>query len=223
MGTIYLGGAPSGSCPTSFSYDGVTNYWFSYDDGTLEGGTWSHKTDIGGCDVTDHCAYHAQGGGFTGYGAGVGLTLNNNAPFDASMFGGMQLYLRGVTQGTRGPGFSAQDNVLHVKFVTGATTDASFDPRLGDDFGAYCPLADAEASTCYEPCTLQFSGLTRDGFRGADSGAPDPSTDMFDPANLVKLQFEFSSFSEPDGGPGPTPVAFDVWIDAITFLPAQDM
>jgi hypothetical protein len=203
-------------------FDGQTNYWFHYDDGTLEGGTWTYGTDKGGCDVASHCAYHALGAGFSGYGAGVGLTLNNNNPFDASSFGGIQLYLRGTTLGTRGPGFSSQNDILHVKFVTGATTDASFDPRLGDDFGTYCPTGGAEAGTCYEPCTILWSGLTRDGFKGADSGAPDPATDMFDPANLVKLQFEFSSYS-PDGVTDPTPVSFDVWIDAIAFLPPQDM
>jgi hypothetical protein len=66
-------------------------------------------------------------------------------------------------------------------------------------------------------CTLAFTTLTRDGFRGVDSGAPAPATDTFDPQNLVKIQFEFSSYVPPDGGT-PGPVSFDVWIDDIAFF-----
>jgi hypothetical protein len=207
-------------------YDGTQNYWFGYNDGTVEGGTMTKKTDVGGCDDPMNCAFHAAspaGAGYTGYGAGVGFTLANNATFDATQFGGIDVWMRGTTIGTRGPGFMPEDNTVHVKFIT-QTPDGA-DPRLGDDFGAYCPLtvADDGGAACYKRCHLPWSGLKRDGFKTVEAGAPDPGTDVFDPANLVKIQFEFSSYTAADSSVSAEPVMFDVWIDAVSFLPPTDM
>jgi hypothetical protein len=215
--TIYLGGAPAGSCPGGFEFDGVANYWFSYTDGTGDGGAFLRKTDVGGCDDTSNCAFHTSGAGFTGYGAGVGLTLAGNIIFDASGYGGVDVWLRGTAKGTRGPGLTAQDDVVHVKFVTQAS-DGS-DPRKGDDYGAYCPLTGQDAGACYRRCHMPFSALARDGSKSIDAGAPDPATDVFDPQDLVKIQFELSSYMAPGSDVAAEPVSFDVWIDAVAFFP----
>jgi hypothetical protein len=196
-------------------YNGATQDWFSYNDGSSDAGDLVKGQATGGCDIASSCAYHMSGSGFTNYGAGAGITLNSNAMFDASQFTGLNVWLRGFTKGTRGPGFSQLDNAVHVKFVTGESTDAAADPRLGDDFGGYCPVS-GDAGDCYMPCQLPFAALTRDGFRSVEAGAPDPTTDMFDPKNLVKIQFEFSLYSGPDGGV-PEPVSFDVWIDGVSW------
>lgn len=213
---IYNGGIPVGTCPTQFTFDGVTNNWFGYNDGTNDAGTFTHTAMEPGCGGAGSCAYYASstGAGFTNYGAGVGLTLNNNANFDASQFNGLMVYMMGTTQGTRTNGFMPQNDIVHVKLVT-ALPDGG-DERNGDDYGGYCPLDNDAGAGCFTLCQLPFAGLTRDGFRGVDSGAPNPATDMFDPQNLQKIQFEFSLYSAPDGGV-PTPVTFNVVIGYVTF------
>jgi len=175
--------------------------------------------DHGGCDTSDGCAYHTTGSGYTNYGAGVGFTFASNAIFDASSYTGISVWLKGTTKGTRTAGYSAADNTVHVKFVTGSPDDAGVDPRNGDDFGLYCPTTadDAGTADCYVQCQIPFAMLQRDGFHSVDSGAPDPATDMFDPQNLVKVQFEFSSYTDSDGGV-PVPVSFDLWIDGISWM-----
>jgi hypothetical protein len=216
--TIFLGGSSVGICPAGFAYNSATQDWFSYNDGSSTAGNYIHAQEVGGCDdVVASCAYHTSGSGFTGYGAGSGITLNSNAIFDASPYNGLDVWMRGFTRGTRGPGFSALDNVVHVKFVTSAPRDAAADPRQGDDYGAYCPVAGTDAASCYTRCHIPFSALTRDGLKSLDAGAPDPATDVFDPQDLVKIQFEFSAYSNSNGT-DPVPVSFDVWIDGIAWF-----
>jgi hypothetical protein len=211
--TVYLGGASAGICPAGFLYNGATQDWFSYSDGTSDAGDFIHGQAAGGCNIAADCAYHTSGSGFTGYGAGAGITLNANAIFDASRYNGLDLWLRGFTVGTRGPGLTSLDNVVHVKFVTGPGAD----PRQGDDYGAYCPLAGADADSCYAPCHIPFAAVFRDGTRSVEAGAPDPTIDIFDPQNVVKIQFELSAYSDSNGS-DPVPVSFDVWIDGIAWF-----
>lgn len=218
-GLIYDGGAAAASCASTLdatNYPG--NFWFAYSDGTSDGGVFLHTADFGGCGGPTDCAFHASGSGFTGYGAGVGFTLNNNAIFDASTYSGLQVWFKGTASGTRGASYAMQNDSVHVKFLTGALDGSTADPRNGDDYGAYCPTTGTDAGGGgWIVCRLPFASLTRDGFRGVDSGAPNPATDMFDPQNLVKIEFEFSAFTLPDGGTG-GPVGFDVWIDDVAFF-----
>jgi hypothetical protein len=95
------------------------------------------------------------------------------------------------------------------------------DERNGDDFGGYCPTVDPEAGAgAWVLCQLPFDGITRDGFRGPDSGAPDINSDVFDPKNLQKIQFEISSYTPPvDASNQTQSVSFDVWIDDVAFMP----
>lgn len=213
-GLLYNGGIPVGTCPQQFTFAGVTNSWFGYNDGTSDSGMFVHTAQEPGCAGPNSCAFYASGSGYTGYGAGVGFTLNNNSIYDASSYTGLMVYMMGTTQGTRSNNFSQADNTVHVKFVT-ALQDGG-DPREGDDYGAYCPLSQDAGAGCFTLCQLPFAGLTRDGFRGVDSGAPNPATDMFDPQNLVKIQFEFSLYQASDASV-PNPVSFNVVIGYVSF------
>jgi hypothetical protein len=218
-GLLYNGGVPAPLCPSSLAIGYPNNYWFAYFDsataGTTDAGAFAftHAPDFGGCDGPSDCAFHTSGTGIPGYGAGVGFTLNNNAVFDASQYMGIDVWLKGTTTGTRGDGYVQSNNTVHVKFVTALGNGT--DPRQGDDFGAYCSTQDG---TEWVYCLIQFIGLTRDGFKDVDAGAPDPNTDTFDPQNLDKIQFEFSSYTPPaDAGTMPQ-VTFDLWIDDIAFF-----
>jgi hypothetical protein len=218
-GLLYSGGVPAPQCPSSIAY--TNNYWFGYFDSTTAMTTdaaafnFTHAPDFNGCDGPTDCAFHTMGTGIPGYGAGVGFTLNNNLDFDASGFTGFQVWLKGTTTGTRGTRYSDSPNTVHVKFVTGDPADGA-DTRLGDNFGAYCPTM-SDGGDPWILCKLPFAGLTRDGFKGVEAGAPDPSTDTFDPVHLEKIQFEFSTFTPSDSGT-PTPVTFDLWIDDAAFF-----
>jgi hypothetical protein len=185
------------------------NNWFSYDDGTGDASSFVHAAAENGC-VSGTCAYHAQGGGFTGYGAGVGITLADNAKFDASKYTGLELYLKGTTTGTRGPNFVKADNTVHVKFPNLASDGG--DVERGNDYGAYCATQEAGGGDCWVKCQIPFSGVTQDGY---DAGA---GKNAFALTDLVKIQFEFSAYTPPaDSGTKAEPVSFDVWIDNVSF------
>jgi len=184
--------------------------WFSYHDSSNDAGSLvlSAMAERGGCGGMSACAYHAKGptngAAFPGYGAGVGFDLNDNAasppvamPYDArgSGYTGIQFWAKGTITGTRGPGYSSSPQTIHIKLVT--TTD-----RQGDDYGFYCQTIDP---TTWTSCKVAFSALTRDGY-----GMPPPAMDMFDPQNLQKVQFEFSTYSTGA-------VSMDVWIDEVSF------
>jgi hypothetical protein len=222
QGLLYNGGVAGQICPTTLD---TTNYpnnsWFSYNDGTTDSGTFVHSAQKGGCGGPNDCAFHASGAGYTGYGAGVGFTLNNNAIFDAKAAGymGLQLWLKGTTSGTRGMGYAKADNTVHVKFLTGFPEGGTTDPRNGDDYGYYCSTQNADGGTGdWIVCPIPFTTLSRDGFRNVDSGAPDPTMDMFDPQNLVKIQIEFSSYTPPADSGVQSVVSFDIWIDDIAWM-----
>jgi hypothetical protein len=186
-GIIYEGGtAVAGSCATTFEFDGVSNSWFSYSDGTGNTGSFSPTADQTGCEGPDTCAFHTSGSGFTGYGAGAGFTLNNNATFDASSFTGLNVHLKGTTRGTRGANFTESSNTVHVKFVTEQTDGA--DPPNGDDYGFFCTIE--QAGSCYSRCQIPFMDLAREAYDAGVAGMP-----PFTPSALVKIQFEFDAYS----------------------------
>ncbi len=184
--------------------------WFQYHDTSDDAGlSMSAKPEMGGCGGMSLCAFHvkgpASGAGFTGYGAGVGFDLNDNAAgtatnYDAMAAGykGIQFWAKGTITGTRGPGYSSSAQTIHLKLVT--ATD-----RKGDDYGTYCQMIDP---TMWTLCSLDFSKATRDGF----STTPDPTMDTLDYDKLLKVQFEFSRYSDPAAL-----VVVDAWIDEVSF------
>jgi hypothetical protein len=199
----------------SFTFESVSNSWFSYNDGTT-GGLLTHVADVTGCNTANSCALHATGSGFAGYGAGVGFTLNNNALFDASAFTGVSFYLRGTTTGTRGPGFAISNNTVHVKLVSGDSAADASDPLNGDDYGFYAVIEQEAGAACYTSFQVPFSAFAVDAY---DAGGT-ATTILQALQNLVKIQFEFSAYSvTSDSGAqsDPTPVGFDVEIDNVSF------
>lgn len=216
---VYEGGDAAAGCSSQFEFDDVVNYWFYYDDGTSS--NIMQRTTFPGCGGAGSCASYASGSGFTGYGAGFGLSLNykpaydDTAIFDASGFTGVNVWLEGTTSGTRGPGFSPSNNTVHVKLATANPDGGSGDPRLGDDYGTFCPVVGvSEAGTCFTLCSVAFANVTREGLLTVDAGVPDPATDQFDPQNLVSIQFEASPYSSSTVTPN---VAFSLGLGQVTF------
>src|SRR5580658_4038270 len=58
-GVLYVGGSATGTCPSAFTFNGVSNSWFAYNDGTVDAGLSTHTAETGGCDGPNTCAFHA--------------------------------------------------------------------------------------------------------------------------------------------------------------------
>jgi len=204
---FYDGANGAATCGASTKAPHV-GYWFSYNDKSADGGApMTAAGEKGGCGGTTDCGYHTKGSGFTNYGAGVGFDLSDNAqmvaqPFDATGFMGIQFFAKGTITGTRGPKYASMAQSIHIKFATSKD-------RGGDDFGGYCTIG-----ADWTKCNIAFSAATRDGFKDAMVAV---ASDMLDLNQLLKVQLEFSKFSEAADAGTLTPVAFDVWIDNVSF------
>jgi hypothetical protein len=207
---LYDGATLTTNCGSAITGTGRKGYWFGYGDASVMSGTAGAIVTagvFGGCMGAGDCAFHAAGSGYTDYGAGIGFDLLDDATstataYDATAYTGVQLYAKGTITGTRGMGYTDVPQSLHIKLVT--STD-----RMGDDFGGYCTVVAA----AWTKCSLAFAAATRDGF----SATPPPATDVFDPKNLLKIQLEFSKFSQAADASA-VPVAFDVLVDDVSFF-----
>jgi hypothetical protein len=181
-------------------------FWYSYQDSDGDPAV-SQGARAPAC-ADDTCSLRVQGpvpgsDDFSVYGAGVGFQLAlDGGELDASRFSGLQYWVRGNIQGTRDTDGSSSPQTLRLKIVT--ATD-----RLGDDFGMYCRI-DPQSWTL---CRQDFSELARDGF----ASTLDPRVDVFDPRELVRIEFEFPLFRDAAGSI-PTPLGFDIELAAISFF-----
>jgi hypothetical protein len=192
-GLLYNGGTAVGFCPSSGTFDGITQDWFAYSDPA--GAKAVGSGTMNGCNGAGSCAFTVTGSGYAEY-AGIGLTLGNpsNSPTSLSQYeeGGIYAWIIGTDTNVRAGGMgsdynTAENNVVHIKFSTGADGGDEFD---NDDFGFYCPIQ----PTCWTLCASTFANLTQDQGYGIDDAS------AFDFANVLKLEFEASAYTNPDGG-----------------------
>jgi hypothetical protein len=212
MPTLYSGVPTGTTCVTGIPLPRAGS-WFSYHDGTGDGGlTVTAGAAMGGCGGASLCGYHARGpvpdaGGFAIYGAGIGFDLfdvmGSPSNYDARAYKGVQFWVKGTATGTRGAGFVLSPQTVHLKLVTATN-------RSGDDYGTYCTMVDP---TVWTRCGVDFIAAKRDGF----SSTPNPATDMLDLDQLQKIQVELSKFSDPADSGTTTAVTFDVWVDEVSF------
>lgn len=198
-GIIYNGGTSSGFCPSTYTFDGISQSWFGYSDPAAPKVTSGGVQN--GCNGAGSCAYSVSGSGYAQY-AGIGVTLGNNAPENVSQYDGIYAWVMGSTTDTRAGGVgtdynTAVANVVHIKFVTGADGGDELD---NDDFGFYCPIQ----PTCWTLCQSSFAALTQDSGYGIDDAS------AFDTQNVIKIQFEASAYTPPDSGTPSMTVNFTV-------------
>lgn len=177
--------------------EGRVGRWNAYNDGT---GTQmpsagSELVPEGPGANSTQLALHTSGSGFTDWGAGLQVDLNNSGsgaaarePFDASAYTGVTFYAKGSGQ-------------IRVEFVTQATTE----PSQGGTCAENCydshgsdPIA---LSAEWAPITLFFANLTQEGW-----GTPAD----FSPAQLLGLNFKALKGDTADA-------TFDLWIDEVSF------
>jgi hypothetical protein len=200
---------PNPLCPSTINLP--QSGWFESDDGTSDAGTLIDATSTPGCAGANDCSYHFKGSGYTGWGALVGFNTSTTAADGgvvpdgvAASYTGFQFWLMGTSAGTRTSGYVAANNSVKVIFPT--TTN-----RNEDDYAYYCPT-EGDAGNGWVFCQIPFSSLKRDGF----SSTPPVATDMFDVANLTKVEFQLAAYQAADGAV-PTPVSFDLRLDDIAF------
>jgi hypothetical protein len=152
---------------------GRQGYWYVFNDMTAEG-TQTPATDMvlpesGGADGTGY-AMHTTGGGFTEWGAGLGVDFNSmdgvKSPWDASAFTGIVVMAKGSGQ--------IRASVLiesTVPTAEGGTCTIDCDPH-----GKVLLLTDE-----WQQFTLQFDQLNQEGW--GTQAAWDAST-------VVGLQFK---------------------------------
>jgi len=204
-GVIYNGGVFSGFCPSTYTFDGISQSWFGYSDSAAPKVTAAGTQT--GCNGAGSCAFTVTGSGYAQY-AGIGLTLANNAPLNVSQYDGIYAWVMGSTTGTRAGGAGVEyntevNNVVHIKFVTGADGGDEWD---NNDYGFYCVIQ----PNCWTLCQSSFAQLAQDEGYGIDDAS------AFDTANVIKVQFEASGYTPSDGGSPDISVNFTV--DNVAFF-----
>jgi hypothetical protein len=155
---------------------GRSGSWFTYNDKTpgatqtpMPGGIALPALIPGGtpCDMR---AAHTFGSGFTTWGAGIGFTLLNTKPYDASMHQGIKFSARGASE------------IVRVNFPTSATEAVAYGgacvQQCEDHFGM-----DITPTSAWQGFTIPFANLGQLGW-----GAPA----MFNPKKLIAVELLIS-------------------------------
>jgi len=142
--------------------------WFRTDDGTgqsppsFSAETRSDASNAHGCYV------HSSQSGARDWGGGFGFALNGSGdapcPFDATVYGGIVVLLKGSTRGTQGRDYQPQENTVRVNVVTTETSDlfgscASADGKCNDHYGVWCSTTNDWAR-----CEVPFDRLSQRGW-----------------------------------------------------------
>lgn len=172
--------------------DGRVGYWFTYNDGSPGGAQTPapgrFQPAPGGAAGTGYEAA-TSGDGFTTWGAGMGVKLNNDfsgdCPYDVTSYDGITFQARG-------------DVTVRFSITTRAThpiTDGgTCDPNAGqcsDHFGLAIPL-----DVDWQVYTVTWAELTQQGW-GIDA--------EFDPGQIIEIQWQ-----------APALAPFDVHVDELS-------
>jgi hypothetical protein len=205
---IYSGVATNNAC-SPFIDPPRSGVWRSFGDGSSAA---TAVGALGGRGTAPDCSMHNQGANFTDWGAGMGFGLNMGQSafcrYDASVFQGVRMYLKGSATGsTNSPAGALAHNWVRVGLATVQTASAdeggSCVPGGGktcnDHWSKFCQLG-----TDWTLCDLSLSGtgLAQWGF-----GAPV----TFSKGYLLEIVFEVHRASS-------APVVdFDFAVDDISF------
>lgn len=150
--------------------DGRLGWWYTQTDGTSEHSPpdpWG-PTSTDPDTTTGQFAARLSGRDFRLWGATLGLTFNEECPYDASVSPGIEFWARGVGR-------------IRFRVTTMATVPTDLDPgtcsdRCWDDFGTYIDLT--ESWTKY---TMLWTDLSQEGW-----GEPAE----FDPVTLLAIVWQ---------------------------------
>jgi hypothetical protein len=166
--------------------------WYPYGDGTGTFVATEVTTIIGQRGPTSLVGLHTAGSGFTSWGSGMGVDINNaggsqstKLPYDASAYTGISFWARSEVGGT----------------VTLVLPDENTDPS-----GPTCVVCDhhflkvVSLTTTWQRYTVLFDELV------LEPGG-DPVPEAFASGGIVSVQFRFNA--------GAT---YDLWVDDISFV-----
>jgi hypothetical protein len=181
---------------------GRAGVWFSYNDesdGTQEppdtGIDSFPMTVLDPPRSTSRYAAHTRGGGFSLWGAGIGLDLRAQQPYDASSYAGIGFWAR------RAPGATAE---LRLVVPDGATSPlggrCNYDAGLcHDDFGS-----DVELGTSFRFYSYRWDELLQLGWAGKP-------LEHITSSQIYGLRFQTAPNAD-----------FDFWIDDVSLLCRAD-
>ncbi|HEY4158213.1 MAG TPA: hypothetical protein VGM29_08955 [Polyangiaceae bacterium] len=138
-----------------------TGVWYAFDDGTTPQPSLVSPQAGGRGSGGSGCSIHDTGNGATDYGGGFSLVFNGTATapcvYDASVYTGIHLYLRGSTTATQ-----TANNMVRVNVVTTTTSDefGTCTNACNDHYGVWCAVMNGNFTLCDVP----FGNLSRRGF-----------------------------------------------------------
>jgi len=175
--------------PTSPALAGRVGSWYGFDDGAGSSTMGVFAIMRGANSVN---GLHVVGQGFTSWGSGVGVDLNDSgatqttkAPWDASAYAGLTFWAR------------AQAPVTVTVTLPNADTDAA--GNICSICGHHYSKA-VQLSSTWQRFTVDFSELTLE-----PGGFPTPTA--FKPSGLVSVRFGFSVAQ-----------SYDVYLDDVAFV-----
>jgi hypothetical protein len=190
------------SLPTNEGRKGV---WYQFHDSSGANQSFGIESIPGTRGAASQYALHTSGSGYTSWGAGIGVDLNNSggtkSAYDASAYVGVTFWARTATT-------SASGRAIKVLFpdgnsvynVAGGLTACKDIPTVGAtsnncDGHLYVNIT---LSNAWQKYTVNFADLMPEGY-----------TTTLATNQLVSIQFRTA-----------TGATFDFWIDDLVFIPA---
>jgi len=165
--SIYGNDDAGGACSFNLAPPS-TGTWFRTDDGTGRSPpSFSAETRNDGSNAHG-CYVHSSQSGARDWGGGFGFALNGSGdapcPYDATVYGGLVVLLKGSTRATQGRDYQPRENTVRVNVVTTETSDvfgscAPADGKCNDHYGVWCSLTNDWAR-----CEVPFDQLSQRGW-----------------------------------------------------------
>jgi hypothetical protein len=155
-------------------------------------------------------ALHVTGSGLTGWGAGLGASLNGLlGSFDASNYGGIAFFIKGTTQVYNGTNkLMIMARMPDILPGPGSCCDST---PGNECYGAHQLVIDVPAD--WKEVKIAWAD-----FKNPTWGLGQVL--VFNPNRIRDIAFAFNHFSS---GAEPDPISFDVWIDGLRFLASDEL
>lgn len=179
---------------------GRAGVWFAFNDqtGTQQPSPYDERFKMSAIDPPrqgSRLATHTSGSGFHGWGAGIGLELRVQRPYDASTAAGISFWAR------RGP-----DSWPELQL---AIPDSATSPSGGEcDFeGGFCHDDFGDTFTLTE----EFQHFTRTWDQMVARGWSNQTVTAINPSAIYGVRFQVEGDANSDR-------AFDFWVDDLSFV-----
>ncbi len=178
---------------------GRAGLWFAFNDhtGTQEPDIFAESFLMGKIEPPrqgSRFAAHTRGSGFTEWGAGLGLDLRVQQPYDASGYAGISFWARRTTSDALTVQLAIPDSATSP---LGKQCDIEAE-LCHDDFGKLIDLTEEWAYYHYTWAEMTARDWSEQSYRGVES---------INPKKVYGIRFQVEKF-----------IDFDFWIDDLSFM-----